>query len=69
MGGLPKKTLGLTPEAPLQPVQGVFDKTQNDPSTAAVRKLDATVARVSPALYAAGSRATLTREEKNLIEN
>ena len=70
MGGLPQQISGLTPQPnTLQPAQGLFDKTQSDPSTAAVRKLDATVARVSPALYAAGSRAALTREEKNLIEN
>jgi len=54
---------------PLQQTQSAFKKTQSDPSTAAIRKLDASVARVSPALYAAGSRAALTREEKNLIEN
>jgi hypothetical protein len=46
-----------------------FANTPNDPSSAAVRKLDANVARVSPALYAAGARTALTREEKNLIEN
>jgi hypothetical protein len=70
MGELPEQVPSLTPSInPLQPVQSTFDKTQSDPSTAAARKLDATVARVSPALYAAGSRAALTREEKNLIEN
>jgi hypothetical protein len=55
------QTVALTPTS-------IFDKTQSDPSTAAKRTIDATVARVSPALYAAGSRAALTREEKNLIE-
>ena len=70
MGELPGQIQGLTPSVdPLQPAQNLFDKTQSDPSTAAIRRLDATVARVSPALYAAGSRAALTREEKNLIEN
>lgn len=61
--------VGLIPQDTLQPSSNIFDKTPNDPSTAAVRRLDATVARVSPALYAAGSRVALTREEKNLIEN
>ena len=56
------QTVALTPTS-------IFDKTQSDPSTAAKRTIDATVARVSPALYAAGSRAALTREEKNLIES
>jgi hypothetical protein len=70
MGELPEQVPSLTPSInPLQPVQSTFAKTQSDPSTAAARKLDSTVARVSPALYAAGSRAALTREEKNLIEN
>lgn len=46
-----------------------FVNTPNDPSSAAIRKLDANVANVSPALYAAGARTALTREEKNLIEN
>ena len=60
---------GLSQLPQLSQPQSIFNKTQNDPSTAAKRTLDATVARVSPALYAAGSRAALTREEKNLIEN
>ena len=73
--GLPEEQSGLTQPQGLTQLQGlsqpqtIFNKTQSDPSTAAKRKLDATVARVSPALYAAGSRAALTREEKNLIEN
>ena len=55
-------TPDLTPSTP-------FANTSNDPSSAAIRKLDANVANVSPALYAAGARTALTREEKNLIEN
>lgn len=67
--GLPEEqNYLLNQTAPLTPTS-IFDKTQSDPSTAAKRTIDATVARVSPALYAAGSRAALTREEKNLIEN
>lgn len=70
MGGMPEEIPGSLPSmTPLPQMQSIFDKTQSDPSSAAVRKLDATVARVSPALYAAGSRSALTREEKNLIEN
>jgi hypothetical protein len=57
----------FTPE--LTPAVSTFGNTPNDPSTAAIRKLDANVANVSPALYAAGARTALTREEKNLIEN
>jgi hypothetical protein len=73
--GLPEEQSGLTQVGDLTQVSGltqtqsIFNKTQSDPSTAAKRTLDASVARVSPALYAAGSRASLTREEKNLIEN
>jgi len=73
--GLPEEQSGLSQPQGLTELQGlsqpqsIFNKTQSDPSTAAKRTLDATVARVSPALYAAGSRAALTREEKNLIEN
>ncbi len=57
----------FTPE--LTPTVSTFGNTPNDPSSAAIRKLDANVANVSPALYAAGARTALTREEKNLIEN
>ena len=57
----------FTPE--LTPAVSTFGNTPNDPSSAAIRKLDANVANVSPALYAAGARTALTREEKNLIEN
>ena len=41
----------------------------NAPSDATKRVLNAKVADVSPALYAAGARTNLTREERNLIEN
>jgi hypothetical protein len=41
----------------------------NDPSPAIKRSLNPTVGQVSPALYAAGARTNLTREERNLIEN
>ena len=67
--GIPEPENSVTQFNPLPQMQSIFDKTQSDPSTAAKRTLNATVARVSPALYAAGSRAALTREEKNLIEN
>ena len=68
--GIPgMESLPVPEMTPLPETQSIFSKTQSDPSTAAVRKIDATVARVSPALYAAGARTALTREEKNLIEN
>ena len=49
----------------------MFDMTNAGPvQTPSVRRsLDATVAQVSPALYAAGAVNGLTREEKNIIEN
>ena len=41
----------------------------NLPSDYAKRVINASVAEVNPALYAAGARTSLTREERNLIEN
>jgi len=41
----------------------------SDPSAAVKRSLKPSVGEISPALYAAGARTNLTREERNLIEN
>jgi hypothetical protein len=40
-----------------------------EPSVVTKRNLDSTVAQASPALYAAGVRNGMTREEKNIVEN
>jgi hypothetical protein len=41
----------------------------NLPSNYAKRVINANVAEVNPALYAAGAKTNLNREERNLIEN
>lgn len=51
------------------PTQDFGGMTPSEQSIAAKRTLSANVARVSPTLYAAASRTSLTREEQNLIEN
>ena len=66
---LPQNQIDLPTAQVTLPNQNIYQNTQSNPSTAAVRTLDANVARVSPALYAAGAKTALTREEKNLLEN
>ena len=46
-----------------------FGQPTSDPTAALKRSLKPSVGEVSPALYAAGARTNLTREERNLIEN
>jgi hypothetical protein len=48
--------------------QNAFGDKVVDPNIAIKRSLNPIVAEASPALYAAGARANLTREERNLIE-
>ncbi len=61
-------------EAFLTQDEGQLNQTESfletgNVSRATQKTLDARVAAVSPALYAAGARSNLTREERNLIEN
>jgi hypothetical protein len=58
----------MQPESIFQP-ESMFGEVTNLPSDAAKRNLNPVVAEVNPALFAAGARTNLTREERNLIEN
>jgi hypothetical protein len=56
-------------QSPFEQPSQFSQPAANDPSPAIKRSLNPTVGQVSPALYAAGARTNLTREERNLIEN
>ena len=57
----------VQPEGLYSNVPGLWN--QGNQSEAVKRSINSSVAEVSPALYSAGARTTLTREERNLIEN
>ena len=56
-------------ESPFEQPSPFVQPSTGDPSVAIKRSLNPVVGEVSPALYAAGARTNLTREERNLIEN
>ena len=56
-------------ESPFEQPSPFAQQPIGDPSRAVKQSLKPIVGEISPALYAAGARVNLTREERNLIEN
>ena len=54
--------------SPFQQLNPLTEQPFGDPSRAVKQSLKSNVGEISPALFAAGARTNLTREERNLIE-